>query len=103
MQEELVVKLVDGTGAVPKKKKNQACFSCGQMGHWMAQCQNQSINKMEMSDGTVQQQQQQQQFSFNSVQVLSVCGGQRTQYSTCPAIMTDVVVENACTVRFECD
>ena len=91
-----------GTGAVPKRKRNQACFNCGQMGHWMAQCQNQSINKMEMSDGTAQQQQQ-QQFSFNSIQVLSVDGAQRTQYSTCPAIMTEVVVEDVCRMKFECD
>ena len=30
-------------------------------------------------------------------------GSQQTQYSTCPAIMTDVVVEDVYTVRFECD
>ena len=64
----------------------------------MAQCQSQMVNKVEMTDGAAQQQ-----FSFNSIQVLSVYDGQQTQYSTCPAIMTDVVVEGACTVRFECD
>ena len=66
----------------------------------MVQCQSQMVNKVEMTDGTAQQQ----NFTFNSIQVLSVSdGGQQTQYSTCPAIMTDVVVEDVYTVRFECD
>ena len=64
----------------------------------MKQCHNQTINKVEMADDAAQQQ----PFSFNSIQVLSVSSSRQT-YNTCPAMMTDVVVEDVCTIKFECD
>ena len=58
------------------------------------------MNKVEMTDGAVQQQ----NLTFNSIQVLSVTdSGQQTCYATCPAIMTEVLVEDMWTVKFECD
>ena len=70
----------------------------------MKQCPNQSINKMDVTDDDGGGQQLQQPFNFNSIQVLSVSGsGGKQVYNTCPAMMTDVMVEGVAKVKFECD